>query len=133
MLKFRDPEVEARAYLLPLLRDMFPQLKIVTRIPRNIDWTQKHTLCVLSVSGSGNRTGRVYERIVLGVEVFAPTKGEASKLIAFVRAFLEDWPNRSGMVAGFSDNARPQDSTNDVTDYPSYWYSANLLFKAEQL
>lgn len=131
MLVFPDPEIEVRRYLLPLLTGMFPNVKITTEVPATTDWTQKPWLCVLTVSGNGKRVGRVFESVIIGAECFAPTKGEASKMSAFVRALLEVWPQSSGRVAGFSDNARPQDSTDINTKYPSYWYSANLLFKAE--
>jgi len=134
-LLFPDVERETRAYLLEVLGPRWPGLKVTTdSVPEDTDWQiDKPTMLVLTVSGPGTRVGVVYERVLIGVEVYAPTKSDASLLATEVRAFLGDWPNRSGLVAGHTDNARPSSSADSDVAYPSYWYSANLLFKAETL
>lgn len=135
MLLFPDVERETRAYLLDVLGPRWPGLEITTdEVSETTDWQRDQpTMLVLSVSGPGSRVGVVYERVLIGVQVYAPTKSKASRLAAEVRSFLGDWPMRTGMVAGHSDNARPNTTSLDDVAYPSYWYSANLLFKAETL
>lgn len=130
-LIFPDVEAVTRRYLLDHLSDRWPGLVVSTEVPESIDWqVDKPYLIVVSVTGSGDRVGVVYERVLLGLECYAPIKSEASQLVAEVRAFLEEWPRRSGIVAGHTDNARPTKTNQDGVSYPSYWYSANILFKA---
>src|SRR5690606_23211279 len=98
------------------------------------DWQlDKPTMIVLTVGGTGQRTGRVYEQVLIGTQVYAPTHSQASLLAIEIRAFLGHWPQTSGMVAGHSDNARPTRATPDDVAYPSYWYAANIQFKATSL
>lgn len=134
MLLFPDVERETRSYFLTELGARWPGLRVVLGVPEDIDWqVDKPTMLVVTVTGGGNRVGVVYERVLVGVEAYAPTQSEASRLISEVRMFLEAWPTRSGLVAGHSDNARPARTNLDDVAYPSYWYSANILFKAQTL
>ena len=130
MLVFPDIEVETRNYLLEVLGPRWPGLRVVPEDP-GVDWqTDTPTMLVYTFTGTGARTGVVYERTLLGFDVYAPTHSQASRLARELRAVLEDWPNRSGLVAGFSDNARPARTSLEDVAYPAYWYAANLQFKA---
>lgn len=131
---FPDPEILTRQYLEQVLAPRWPGL-IVTggEPPRGIDWQRdKVYAIVINASGNGNRTGVVYEMVLLGFDVYGPTQSEASLLAAELRAFLGEWSSISGDVAGHSDNARPVRNTS-ATAYPQYWYSANIMFKAREL
>lgn len=130
MLIFPDVEKETRTYLLDKLRPRWPDIRITTKVPANTDWTTKPRLVVLAVAGGGQRIGVVYERVLIGFECYAPTQGDAVAIATWLRAYMEAWPQESGVVSGYSDNVRPTDSTDEATGYPSYWLSVNLLFKA---
>lgn len=134
MILFPDIELETRLYLLDALGPRWPGLEVRTEVPEGTDWyVDQPTWVVVTGTGTGARVGRVYERVMLAFECFAPTKGRASRLAAEVRAYIEAWSSVSGDVAGFSDNARPAEVREADIPYPSYWYSANLLFKATTL
>lgn len=131
-LIFPDPEVEARAYLLKVLGPRWPGLQVAVEVPEGFDWQSDDTtyLVVLTATGTGSRVGVVYERVLLGCEVSAPLRAEASRLAAEVRTALSAWPSGSSLVAGYSDNARP--ARTGESRIPQYWLSVNLLFKAHE-
>lgn len=133
MLVFPNAEKTIRAYLLPDLRKRFgDQVKVSTEIPSGTDWLSgKPWLVVLTITGTGARRSQVFEEILIGYHGYAPTRDEAHDLIACTRALLEDWPNRSNMVAGCRPNSRPSDAT-DSTRYPAYYGSSSLLLKATE-
>lgn len=133
MLLFPDVEKITIAYLRPLLRERFGQgVKIATEIPAGSDWISGNPwLVVLTVTGTGRRRSVVFEETLIGYHGYAPTKDKAHDLIAYTRALLEDWPNRSNTVAGASGNARPADAT-DSTRYPAYYGSSSLLFRGSE-
>lgn len=133
MLLFPNVEKITRAYLLPLLRERFGQgVKITTDLPADPKWpADKPWLVVLTVTGTGRRRSVVFEESLIGYHGYAPTKDNAHDLIAYTRALLEDWPNRSNIVAGASGNARPADAT-DSTRYPAYYGSSSLLFRGSE-
>lgn len=131
MIVFPDVERETRDYLLEVLRPSWPELDVRLGIPDNIDWQiDKPYLVTIVVTGTGNRSDVVYERVLIGFEVFAPTQSEASRLVREVRSHIGNWSSVSGLVSGQSDNARPARSGSPDVSYPSYWYASNINFKA---
>jgi len=133
VLLFPNVEKLTRSYLLPLLRERFGSgVKITTDIPSGTDWISGDPwLVVLTVTGTGRRRSVVFEEALIGYHGYAPTKDKAHDLIAYTRALLEDWPNRSNIVAGATGNARPADAT-DSTRYPAYYGSSSLLFRGTE-
>lgn len=133
MLVFPDVEALSLEYLVARLAGRWPGLQVLTD-ENDVDWqVQDGPVVVVTASGPGNRTGLVYEQVLLGVRCYAAEKPEAARLATEVRAVLEDWSTVSGQVAGHSDNARPTYVPNGTEEYPSYWYACNLLFKATEL
>lgn len=134
MIIFPDIEKLTRDYVLAVLAPKWPELDVRLEVPDDLDWqVDQPYLITIVVTGTGERTGTVYENVLIGFECFAPTQVEASRLTRELRAHIGNWPYVSGIVAGQSDNARPARSGQAGVSYPSYWYASNMKFKASEL
>lgn len=133
MLIFPNAEKTTRAYLLPEVNSKFEQsVGVGVELPDKTDWSATTPwLVILTITGAGARRSVVFEEVLIGYHCYAPTRDDAHNLCAYVRALLEDWPNRSGQVSGYRPNAYPSDATS-ATRYPAYYGSSSLLFKATE-